>query len=246
MSRIEDQLKAARENAEKAREIAEKEYKQKVFKMTLELAKRGAVAQDDEHFTEAIKSFQSYLRILENYKKVKEHGLTPQLFDPKKDVMELLLISGIYWDLAKIYDKSRKPNMVKEFRIYLQKFILFSKKQPFSALCSEQLRKYIDNDKPLHTGDFKSAYTALTGQRKCFVATALQDVTEPMTLHRLWNFRDIVLIQSWWGRGFIRAYDFFGPILARMTDILPKWLRGYLGKSLSRFSVSVDPGKILK
>ena len=99
------------------------------------------------------------------------------------------MISGIYWDLVKLYDRTRSPQKKKEFRHYFQKYLLFSKGMPFQPLCAESIRKYISSDKPVHRGEFASAYRVLSPSR-CFIATSLIDVTSTDTLPRLRELRD--------------------------------------------------------
>lgn len=210
---------------------AEAERKRELWLKRLELARSGVMAYHRKQIPEAVKAFQQYLRILEDGKGIGEGALNPSQFDRKTDLHELLLINGIYWDLAKLFDRTQSPERQREFRTYLQKFILFSKGMPFEMVAAETLRKYISNEKPVHKQVFKDAYKQLVGSN-CFVATALLDVTQEQTQPELRRFRDQVLARTQAGRLFIRAYYAIGPQLAAATEKFPQPARKILGRAL--------------
>lgn len=217
-------------------EYNEKMHRLAMLRRRIELAQGGVRALEAKKIPEAVKSFRSYLRILEDWKSVPEGGLTPSLFDVKADVAELLLISGVYWDLTKMYDRTKSADKQREFRHYLEKYIMFSRGMPFQHVCLETMRKYIANDKPVHKPEFKNAYKILGGTSTCFVATALLDVCEADTLPRLRGYRDERLSRTKSGRAFIRWYYRNGPMLAAVTDRLPETIRRGLGRLLDRFA----------
>src|SRR4051812_27489138 len=197
-----EDISQVRKKFEKTIELAEEERKRKLQIQRLELAHAGISAFKQRRFGETVRSFQSYIKVLEDLKGVPEGGLTPASFDLKKDQSELLMISGIYWDLVKLFDRTRSPQKRKEFHHYFQKYLLFSKGMPFQPLCAESIRKYISSDKPVHKSEFANAYRILSISR-CFVATSLKDVTSVKTLPRLRAFRDHELRKSRIGRVFI-------------------------------------------
>jgi hypothetical protein len=216
-------------------EYAEKMHRLAMLRRRIELAQSGVRAYQAGKITDAVRAFHSYLHILEDWKEVGEGKLTPALFDAKNDVAELLLISGVYWDLAKLYDRTSGVAKQKEFRHYLEKYIIFSKSMPFQHVCLESLRKYISNDKPVHKADFKNAFVLLGGTN-CFVATALVDVCDERTLPRLRDFRDQTLAVHGAGRAFIVWYYRNGPKLAAVTEYAPGFVRSALGKTLDRLA----------
>ncbi len=224
-----------RKTIDEAMAVADAERKRKLLNQRLSLARGGIQAFHKHDMGTAIKSFLTYLKILEELKGVEEGALTPQNFDLKKDLSELLMISGIYWDLCKIYDLVKVEN--KEFRHFLSKYIQFSKGMPYQAVCSESLRKYISNDKPKHRREFKEAYKMIA-TTKCFVATSLVDTVNLETIPVLRDFRDQVLEKSVLGRGFVRGYYRIGPIVAFGIDRLPDSVREILGKILNRIAKS--------
>src|SRR6056300_1192111 len=133
LSRKEQEAKKAEE---RVRRVALERYKNR-----LGILKAGMDLSAKENYKDAVQNYKSYLTILANYFKTEERLLNPKLFDQKKDLTELLLISQVYWDLAKIYD--RNPNLFKDCERYLNQFIKFSTGYKFQYVNSEIKRKYI-------------------------------------------------------------------------------------------------------
>ena len=223
----------ARRQADMQREFAEKQHRIAMLRRRINLAQSGVHAYKNKRIPEAARCFHAYLHILEDWKGVPEGGLLPSHFDMSTDITELLLISGVYWDLAKIYDRTRSKAKQREFSHCLEKYILFSKDMPFQHVCLETMRKYISNDKPVHKDAFKQAYTIMGGKPDpCFVATSLVDVCRPETVGLLREFRDQRLSRTRLGRAFTRWYYRNGPKLANWADHQPDWLRRAMGKIL--------------
>ena len=235
----EDALSKTRRKVQEAVERAEAEHRSQLMQKRIELAQAGVQAMRAGKPVEAVRSFHTYLRILEDWKGVKEGGLSSSHFDVKKEAAELLLISGVYWDLVRVYDKMRTPKKQREFLHYLEKFILFSKGMPFQALCAETLRKYIASSNPVHKEDFKNAYK-LIATTKCFVVTALFDVVDPETPPKLWKFRDERLEKSASGRLLIATYYRVGPVLACVVEGLPFRARRVLARWIDRVALLIS------
>lgn len=214
-------------------ERAEDERKRELFRRRIELARNGVVKYKGRNFPEAVRAFHTYLRILEEFKGVGDGGLRPSLFDKKNDLPELLLISGVYWDLSKLYDRTRSPERQREFRQYLEKYVTFSKGLPYQSIAAETLRRYLSSDKAIHKTAFKDAYKALGGS-KCFIASALVDLVHEETIPNLQRFRDTRLKQSVMGRLFIWTYYKVGPIAAEWTEICPDGIRRVFARILDR------------
>jgi hypothetical protein len=232
-------MSRARKNAELQAEHAEKMHRLAMLRRRIELASSGVRAYENGKIADAVKSFHSYLHILEDWKGVPEGKLMPSLFDKKTDVAELLLISGVYWDLTKLYDRTKAAQRQKDFHHYMEKYILFSKGMPFEHVCRETLRKYISNDKPVHVNEFKNAYKVVAGSN-CFVATSLIDVCDERTLPSLRKFRDERLVRTRSGRVFVSWYYRNGPAMARLADRFPETVRWTLGKALDRFAQKLE------
>lgn len=221
-SRIEKQLKRQQE-----------EQRKDLLRRRVEIAKEGVQLAQAGKPLESMRKYQQYILILEMWKKSGRDGLTLDLFDRSKDLYEIVLLSGIYWDLAKLYDKAKKDSQVRELSLYLKKYVAFSKGMPFQPLSAEALRKYLGSGRCKHPAEFKSAYVALGGD-KCFIATSLLDVTDSMTIVRLRNYRDRHLRRSRAGRIFIRLYYRHSPRLVRVLDCLPNSVRIMCGRILDR------------
>ena len=217
---------------QQALEQAAEDHKREMTRRRIELARSGVRSYYTRRFSDAVKAFQMYLKILENWKNVPEGKLNPSYFDVKKDQAELLLITGVYWDLVKLYDHTRTKNREREFSHYLDQYIIFSKNMPHQALCAETLRKYISNKEPVHLEEFKRAYQVIQVTSRCFVATSLLDVSDPETLGRLRGFRDRVLKRNVYGRGFVAWYYRRGPGLASLVEKMPWIVRRGLGLGL--------------
>jgi hypothetical protein len=224
-----------RKKLERDIEQAEEDKKRKLRVQRLEHARAGISAYQKRRLSEAVKHFKNYIHVLEELNRLPPGGLLPTHFDLKKDLSELLMISGVYWDLVKLYDRTRSKERYQEFAGYLEKYVVFSKGMPFQHLCAEALRKYIVSEKPIHRDEFKNAYRALSTY-KCFVASALVDVTDEQTIPRLRDFRDQWLVRFYFGRLFIEAYYELGPLLSQAVTALPFGLRRVLGKALDHLA----------
>jgi len=214
---------------------AEAEKKLLQFRQRVDIARQGVKCYQGKKLPEAVRAFHRYLAILEDHVSVGEGGLLPSQFDMKTDLPELLLISGIYWDLAKMYDRTKSPERRKDFLHYLEKYVLFSKNMPFQPLSAETMRKYIAVEKPIHREDFRRAYK-LIAINNCFVVTALVDEVDVETIPALRTFRDRVLARCCLGRIFIATYYFVGPPIAVVVEALPSSIRKRLGRGVSALS----------
>ena len=75
------------------------------------------------------------------YFDVDEKNLSPKIFEKENNIHEVMLISQVYWDLAKAIRQIRKAQM--ECERCLDKFVEFSIGFKFQYLNSEILRKYL-------------------------------------------------------------------------------------------------------
>lgn len=223
----------ARKKVKAQIEKAERERLMVLFQRRMELAKVGAALYREGKFKEALQNYYSYLGVLERAKGAPRGALEPKHFDKNKDVAEILLLSGIFWDLVKLYDKSNAKDSVK-LKLYLSRFVLFSKGFPFQHISAERIRKYLSNGLPRNRKEFKDAHIQLGGG-KCFIATAVEDYCEPDTLPALRAFRDKHLLTRSSGRIFVKVYYCVGPVLARLVLESPVFTQMLLAKSLDRF-----------
>jgi hypothetical protein len=224
MNHLNRQLADAKKRAQDVIERADKERKRKLFEYRLEIAQQGIEASQKKRMPEAVRAYRTYLKILEETKGIPEGGLHPSHFASKEEQQELLLISGVYWDLVKIFDKAKSDSKTNEFRHYMEKYILFSHQMPFQTVCAETLRKYIAFGKTTHTADFKNTYRLLNPS-KCFIASSLVDVIPMETVETLQTFRDHHLKTHRLGQSCIQTYELLAPWIADCLDQSPYFLR---------------------
>lgn len=208
--------KSIQEAFERQEEIRRREQ----WKKRIDVAKKGIKQYDESRVADALRTFREYLSILETRFSVAPGGLHSGLFDKKKEAGEILLVAGIYWDMAKIYDhmKGKQP----ELRQCLNKFIEFSVNRPHVILSSEALRRYLASKKAINEVDFKAAQSVLHSHlTKCFIATAVFGPrSEEVAAFQA--FRDEVLAVSLAGRAFIRAYYLVSPTVMAAILRSPK------------------------
>jgi hypothetical protein len=224
-----------REKIEREQQRRELERQQQALIERLDVAKNGIQALMKESFGDSTKSFVTYLRLLEKAKKVKPGGLHPSQFDSKKEMVEMVLVTGIFWDLARTLDRTRNRKHIREMQSYLNQFVLFAKDAPFKALCAETLRKFLAAEKPFHRGDFRAAYKKLGGT-SCFIASSLLDVADLETLPRLRAFRDDRLVHTRLGRRFVARYEAWSPAVAAVLDRSPEFFRRLCARALDAVS----------
>ncbi len=208
---------------------AKEKHRQGLYQKRLEISRDAFQKLKAGSYPEATEGFKTYIRILEDYFKVEEGGLDPSLFDIKKDSSELLLISGTYWDLVKLLDRTRSPAKLKELELYLRKFLLFSKKMPHQKISVDTLEKYLSTNQPFHRKQFEEVQKALGGSSKCYVITAHLPQVGSKGLDRYREFRDGVLRKSRMGRRLVGFYYLYGPGAARWFEKRPRALRSATG-----------------
>lgn len=232
-------LTTVRRKIERELAFKEEENHRRLRAIRLDIARNGLAAHKNHQFGEAVRNFNRYLAILEELHKSGPGGLLPSHFDSQRDQPELLMISGIYWDLVKLYDRTKSDAKFSEFRHYLQKYLIFSKNMPYQALCAEAVRRYIANGRPVHLSDFRAVHKELN-PHFCFVATSLVDVLDEPTMPRLQAFKNRVLVRNRMGRAGVLVYYQIGPYLATIIDQLPQPQRKLIGKCLDRTAVILE------
>jgi hypothetical protein len=211
--------------------MAEEAKKLELQRKRIELAGKGVDAYSDKHLADAAQSFRGYIKVLEDLKGVPSGGLSPAHFDQKTDIPEMMLISGVYWDLVKLFDRTRSQEKYSEFKGYLSKYIQFTKGMGYQTMASETMRKYIQARRPVHMKDFKDAYKVIQVS-KCFIATELVDYTHIDTIPALRDFRDKVLKKNRAGRDFVAWYYRKGPEIAARVSRQREAVKILMGKGL--------------
>lgn len=163
----------------------------------------------------AVQQYNLYLNSLARFFDIKEEELHPNLFDQERDITELLLISQVYWDLAKAYDRS--PKLGLESIRCLNQFAKFTQGFKYQYVNAQMLKKYIRGRLPHNIKAFESAYEKVRVEGKgCYVATCLYGANDPRT-NRLRFFRDDFLLNFPAGRTFTSYYEDYSPKLVDLS-----------------------------
>ena len=189
------------------------------YRARLSLVKLAHDHLRKNEFNFAANGYNRYLKALEDYFQVEEGMLRPALFNEKDDAGELLLISQVYWNMSKIYDRSEKYE--SKCQECLEQFIRFSQGFKFQHLNSELIRKHLRNKKAKHEKLFEAAYTQImVSAKKCYVATYCfgEDHATTETLRR---FRDSI-IETSAGAAIFNWYYRFSPGFVEYCDRHPR------------------------
>jgi hypothetical protein len=198
------------QRAERERYVVRKTLEGK-YKQRFTIAKEGKTALNRRDYRMMIYRYSEYLKIMADTFEVQTiYDLKPAFFDAKKDVAELLLISQIYWELAKVYDGSSKSK--DKLELCLKQFIRFTIGMQFQGLNTEIIRKELKRrkfkNKELMLKCLEGIYKESGG---CYVATYFE--TDLQTLQILRNFKMSYLNKSPWGKQFIFYYYELSPEL---------------------------------
>lgn len=161
-----------------------------------------------------VECYSKYLNILAQFFNVKETQLTPELFDSKKDLSELLLISNVYWSLAKTYD--RNSNLHDDSRQCLEQFAKFSSGFKYQYANARMIKNYIKRGKALNSKNFKTAYEKIRmDSPTCFVSTYCFGTNHPVTI----QLRPLkrILIKNY-GGFLVDGYYRFSPLLVDFLE----------------------------
>jgi hypothetical protein len=242
MSKRAAQQEKADRDAQQA--AAEAEAKKVFFQRRVSLVKEGAKAAALKRYGDATSKFHTFIRTMEEYKGATAGGLTPATFDVKKEFADYVLVTEVFWELSKIYDRVKikddrgKEKTNPDLQRYLDKYISFAKgvsfEKRFEKLCGERLRKFIQNDKPMNREIFKTAYFKMTGS-KCFIATSVMEELDPKVFRGLRVYRDRFLAKVFLGRVFIFCYYQCGPLPAFFISKSPQKIRNLTARMIERF-----------
>jgi len=230
-----EHLSRARKQIQEKIELQEQARRVELQRRRIEIAQKGVTHFNENHIVEAVSAFRSYLAIVEDIKNAPKGGLNPSHFDRKTEMAEMVLITGVYWDLVKLYDRTTSREAFIDFQNYLGRYVAFAKGMPYQTMCSESLRKHMRSKGAHHKVEFKAAYKQLVGS-KCFIATELEDLTALETLPSLRVFRDRFLRQHSTGRNFVAWYYRNGPGLAESLSRAPQIVRKAMALVLDLFA----------
>ncbi|MES2528335.1 MAG: hypothetical protein V4598_14710 [Bdellovibrionota bacterium] len=214
--------KTAREEREKRLILKHK------FENRITVARFGNESRGLKDFAGAIRKFTDYLQVMAEVKGVQDiYAIKPQHFDTKKDVTEMLMISHIYFEMAKMYDAV--PKFHDESKRCLDQFVLFSVNQPFQVINSELMRKHLKKTLFKNHEAFRNAYIQIFVQsKKCYVVTFCLGTHHPVTQ----EFRALkdVMLEYRLGQEMVRLYYQFSSVAVLRWEKRPvaklagKWL----------------------
>lgn len=205
-------------DAKDLRDEKKREQIIELYRTRLTHLKRAQALVKDDRMALAVESYTKYLGILALYFDTTEDKLSPTMFDPEKDVTELLLISHAYWDLAKAFDRS--PNLQRDCFRCLDQFVKFSIGFKYQHVNAQIIRKF-NNKKQAHNPKaFETAYHRIqVSSKKCYVATMCFGFDDSRT-EVLRHFK-LRIAPYGLGKDFIDFYYRFSPRLVECLEQRP-------------------------
>ena len=191
---------------------------QKKFGSRITIARQAREAFQLKDYVNAVKKYNEYLGLLAEINDAEDiFKIEPKMFDQQKDVTELLLISHVYWELAKIYEMM--PKLQVSFAKTLNQFVRFTINQPFQVVNAEMLRRHIKKNKKTtpYINELNIAYSKIyVESKKCYVATNVYG-SEHWVTNTLRDFKNM-LVQSNFGIELTRLYYISSPLLIRWSE----------------------------
>lgn len=185
---------------------------QKKYGQRITIARQAREAFQAKDYVGAIKKYNEYLSILSEINNADDiYKITPKMFDPKKDITEMLLISHVYWELARTYEKM--PKLEITFHKALNQFVKFTVNQPYQVFNAEMLRKYIKKYKfSDQSRALNEAYAQIYVQsKKCFIASDCFGGDHWVT-NNLRSFKNLI-VKYRFGIEFTHFYYKYSPFL---------------------------------
>ncbi len=174
------------------------------FDTRISTTRIGKQALDSGNYTAAVQHFMDYMTTVAEAKKAKDiYSLKPGHFDPKKDLTEMLMISHLYFELARIYDAV--PKFAEDSKRCLDQFVLFSANQPYQVVNSELIRKHLKKSLFKNPANFRTAHEQIYIQSKqCYIVTFCYGGNDPIT-HQYRQLKDLLLDYRL-GQEIVRIY----------------------------------------
>lgn len=167
----------------------------------------------------AVKFYREYLQSLATFYGATEKSLQPKHFDDNPhSLTEMLLVSHVYWDLARCFDLTNQHRA--ESQKYLDQFVLFSSGYKYQHVNAQMVKKFIRRRKAHNLASFEEAYNKIYVKPKgCYVASLCFDTDHPL-VNDLRTFRGIISKYDM-GKSFIDQYYRFSPTLVDYLNHRP-------------------------
>ena len=174
------------------------------FEHRITVARFGKESMDAGNYANALLKYNEYFRIMADVKQVKDaYSLTPKNFDPKIDLSEMLMMSHLYFEMARIYDAS--PRFTEEAKKCVDQFVLFSIDQPYQVINSELARKSLRKRSFKNPKFFRDAYEQIfVKSKRCYIVTFCYGDTHPIT-NQYRQLKDL-LLEYKAGQELVRIY----------------------------------------
>lgn len=159
-------------NSKASRDERERIIKLKYrYETRITTARHGKESLTAGDYGNALKKFTEYLSTMAEIKEVKDiYSLRAGQFDPKREITEMLMMSHIYFEMARLYDAV--PRFKQDTVKCLEQFTHFSANQPYQVVNSELVRKYLKKSNFKNPDLFRNAYQQIYVQsKKCYVVT---------------------------------------------------------------------------
>jgi hypothetical protein len=222
----------------RAEQHAKEQNRIMLWRNRVQLVKQAKQYLAQKNFSDAAVSYEKYLRVLEIVYETKAGELTPDLFKNQARAQEMTVITGVYWDLMRIYDthptyKERQAKAAEK----LAEFVRFTPIFPHIMRKAEALVRQAKNPQAFE----KFLKLSNSKRPRCFIATAAFDGYHHPVIEDLTQFRDNYLKNSRHGRRLIALYYKRSPSIAGFLDTHPsmkpatrlvlKWLAARIVKS---------------
>jgi hypothetical protein len=198
------------------------EFASRLYRERLKILRKGQEYSQADNVPKAVECYNQYLNGLALYHGTEEKNLNPSYFDKEKEVAELLLISHVYWDLARAYD--RNPRLHQESIRCLDQFVKFTVGFKYQYVNARMLKNFIRKRLGHNIETFKDAHKKIQVESKsCFIATHIfgheHDITNEL---RLFKAR---IAPYYLGQIFIECYYSLSPKLVAIFNSYPKLTR---------------------
>lgn len=179
------------------------------------LLRQAREHSQNDNIPKAVQHYMKYLGVLASYYRTTEEKLSPKFFDQEKELSELLLISQVYWDLSKSYD--RNPKLLAEAERCVAQFTLFTIGFKYQYVNSELIRKFIKKKIAYNPQIFKNSYQQIrANSKKCYIATHCYG-EDHINLELLRKFK-VILLEYKVGREFVDNYYRFSPAIVQFFE----------------------------
>lgn len=198
-----------------SQERAKDMKKKRLWQNRVALVKNGHALMKNQLYSEAAISYEKYLRLVEIVFNCSPGQLTPEMLKESAKTAELTVITGVYWDLVRIYDASDKYGGRQKFAAkQLAKFITYT---PIYGDLVKKAQVFMKSAR--HPEVIKNLLIASKAQRpRCFIATAAFTYPMATEVSELRRFRDESLKTTSFGRTLVFFYYKISPKIACFLD----------------------------